>query len=42
MATLDLRTFAADIFAATAAEYFAPYEAVHRQNVEAVVAEKNR
>jgi len=38
LARLDLRTFAADIFATTAAEYFAPYEAVHRQNVAAVLA----
>jgi cyclase len=42
LAKQDLKTFGADMFATTAAEYFAPYEAVHRQNVEAVVAEKNR
>ncbi|CDX54992.1 conserved hypothetical protein [Mesorhizobium plurifarium] len=42
LARQDLKTFGADIFATTAAEYFAPYEAVHRQNVEAVVAAKSR
>jgi glyoxylase-like metal-dependent hydrolase (beta-lactamase superfamily II) len=42
LAKQDLKTFGADIFATTAAEYFAPYEAVHRQNVEAVVAAKSR
>ncbi|CDX44178.1 conserved hypothetical protein [Mesorhizobium plurifarium] len=42
LARQDLKTFGADMFAATAAEYFAPYEAVHRQNVEAVVAAKSR
>ncbi|WP_336619385.1 hypothetical protein [Mesorhizobium sp. WSM4935] len=40
LARQDLRTFGADIFATTATEYFPPYEAVHRQNVEAVVAAK--
>ena len=34
----DLRAFAAEVFASGAVGYFAPYEAVHRQNVEAVVA----
>ena len=38
LARQDLKTFGADMFAAGAVEYFAPYEAVHRQNVEAVVA----
>jgi cyclase len=38
LATQDLRTFGADMFAIGTVEYFAPYEAVHRQNVEAVVA----
>ena len=38
LAKQDLRTFGAEMFATTAAEYFEPYEAVHRQNVEAVVA----
>ncbi|TGS90047.1 hypothetical protein EN820_54265 [bacterium M00.F.Ca.ET.177.01.1.1] len=38
LAKQDLRTFGADIFATTATEYFVPYEAVHRQNVEAVIA----
>ncbi|WP_027165191.1 MBL fold metallo-hydrolase [Mesorhizobium sp. WSM3224] len=38
LAKQDLRTFGADIFATTATEYFEPYEAVHRQNVEAVIA----
>ncbi|OHV68669.1 MBL fold metallo-hydrolase [Mesorhizobium sp. LCM 4576] len=42
LARQDLKTFGADMFAATAAEYFAPYEAVHRQNVAAVVAAKSR
>ncbi|BCM21537.1 MBL fold metallo-hydrolase [Mesorhizobium sp. J8] len=42
LAMQDLKTFGADMFAATAAEYFAPYEAVHRQNVEAVVAAGSR
>ena len=37
LAKQDLSTFGADIFAKTATEYFAPYEAVHRQNVEAVL-----
>ncbi|RUW73323.1 MULTISPECIES: MBL fold metallo-hydrolase [unclassified Mesorhizobium] len=40
LAKQDLRTFGADMFASTAVEYFAPYEAVHRQNVEAVLAAK--
>lgn len=38
LAGQDLRTFGAEIFAAAAIEYFAPYEAVHRQNIEAVLA----
>ena len=38
LARQDLRTFGADMFATGAVEYFAPYEAVHRQNVEAVIA----
>jgi glyoxylase-like metal-dependent hydrolase (beta-lactamase superfamily II) len=38
LARQDLKTFGADMFSATAVQYFAPYEAVHRQNVEAVVA----
>ena len=42
LARQDLRTFGADMFATTAVEYFAPYEAVHRQNVEAVVAASGR
>ncbi|CDX28224.1 conserved hypothetical protein [Mesorhizobium plurifarium] len=42
LARQDLKTFGADMFAATAAEYFAPYEAVHRQNVAAAVAAKSR
>jgi len=41
LASQDLKTFGADMFAAGAVEYFAPYEAVHRQNVEAVVAAAN-
>ncbi|MBZ9848751.1 MBL fold metallo-hydrolase [Mesorhizobium sp. CA14] len=40
LARQDLKTFGADMFAATAAEYFAPYEAVHQQNVAAVLAAK--
>ena len=40
LAKQDLKTFGADIFATTATEYFAPYEAVHRQNVEAVLSAK--
>ncbi|MFG1350402.1 MBL fold metallo-hydrolase [Xanthobacter autotrophicus] len=36
LARLDLRTFAAKAFATGAVTYFAPYEAVHRRNVEAV------
>ncbi|CDX58551.1 conserved hypothetical protein [Mesorhizobium plurifarium] len=42
LARQDLKTFGADIFATTATEYFAPYEAVHRQNVAAVLAAGNR
>ncbi|TPI43104.1 MBL fold metallo-hydrolase [Mesorhizobium sp. B3-1-6] len=42
LAKQDLRTFGAEIFATTAVEYFAPYEPVHRQNVEAVIAAKRR
>lgn len=42
LARQDLKTFGADIFAATATEYFAPYEAVHRQNVAAALAAGNR
>ena len=38
LARQDLRTFGADMFATGAVGYFAPYEAVHRQNVAAVVA----
>jgi glyoxylase-like metal-dependent hydrolase (beta-lactamase superfamily II) len=38
LAKQNLRTFGADIFATTATEYFTPYEAVHRQNVEAVLS----
>jgi glyoxylase-like metal-dependent hydrolase (beta-lactamase superfamily II) len=37
LANEDLKTFAADLFASGAINYFAPYEAVHRQNVEAVL-----
>ncbi|MEI9402833.1 MBL fold metallo-hydrolase [Mesorhizobium argentiipisi] len=40
LARQDLKSFGADMFAATAAEHFAPYEAVHRQNVAAVLAAK--
>jgi glyoxylase-like metal-dependent hydrolase (beta-lactamase superfamily II) len=42
LATQDLQTFGAEMFAAGAVNYFAPYEAVHRQNVEAVVAAVGR
>ncbi|MDX8438643.1 MBL fold metallo-hydrolase [Mesorhizobium australafricanum] len=42
LAKQDLKTFGADMFATTAVEYFAPYEPVHRQNVEAVIAAKRR
>ncbi len=42
LAKQDLRTFGADIFATTAAVYFAPYETVHRQNVDAVLATGGR
>ena len=38
LADPDLRTFAADAFAAGAISYFAPYEAVHRANLAAVGA----
>ena len=38
LARQDLKTFGADMFAKGAVEYFALYEPVHRQNVEAVVA----
>jgi cyclase len=38
LARQDLKTFGADMFATGAVRYFAPYETVHRQNVEAVVA----
>ncbi|TRC98921.1 MBL fold metallo-hydrolase [Mesorhizobium sp. WSM4303] len=37
LAKQDLKTFGADMFAAGAVEYYEPYEAVHRQNVEAVL-----
>jgi glyoxylase-like metal-dependent hydrolase (beta-lactamase superfamily II) len=36
LAGQDLRTFAAEDFASGAITYFAPYEEVHRRNVEAV------
>jgi glyoxylase-like metal-dependent hydrolase (beta-lactamase superfamily II) len=42
LAKQDLKTFGAGMFSTTAVEYFAPYEIVHRQNVEAVVAAKRR
>ncbi|MBZ9732772.1 MBL fold metallo-hydrolase [Mesorhizobium sp. CA18] len=42
LAKQDLRTFGAEIFATTATEYFAPYEAVHRQNVAAILAASSR
>lgn len=38
LAGLDLRTFAAEAYATGAISYFEPYEAVHRRNVEAVMA----
>ncbi|MER9759182.1 MBL fold metallo-hydrolase [Mesorhizobium sp. M0138] len=38
LAKQDLKTCGADIFATGAVEYFALYEPVHRQNVEAVLA----
>ena len=38
LAGLDLRAFAAEAFATRAISYFEPYEAVHRRNVEAVMA----
>jgi glyoxylase-like metal-dependent hydrolase (beta-lactamase superfamily II) len=38
LAKQDLKTFGAGMFAAGAVEYFALYEPVHRQNVEAVLA----
>lgn len=37
LAAQDLRAFAADAFATGAITYFAPYEAVHRRNVAAVL-----
>lgn len=37
LAALDLRQFAAEEFASGAVRYFAPYEAVHRENVERVL-----
>ncbi|WP_454915856.1 MBL fold metallo-hydrolase [Xanthobacter sediminis] len=37
LAALDLQTFAADAFATGAIRSFAPYEAVHRRNVAAVL-----
>jgi cyclase len=36
LAREDLKTFAAEAFASGSVAYFAPYEAVHRRNVEAV------
>ena len=42
LAKQDLKTFGADMFATTAVEYFEPYEAVHRQNVEAVLTAKSQ
>lgn len=42
LAKQDLKTFGADMFATTAVKFFAPYEIVHRQNVQAVVAAKRR
>ena len=42
LAKQDLKTFGADMFATTAVQYFAPYEPVHRQNVEAVIKTKRR
>ncbi len=38
---LDLSTFGASSFATGGASYFAPYEAVHQQNVKAVLGAKN-
>ncbi|MBA1140794.1 MBL fold metallo-hydrolase [Mesorhizobium neociceri] len=38
LAKQDLKTFGADMFATGAVEYFALYDPVHRQNVEAVLA----
>jgi glyoxylase-like metal-dependent hydrolase (beta-lactamase superfamily II) len=38
-AAQDLRGFAADMFATGAINYFAPYEDVHRRNVQAVLAQ---
>lgn len=38
LAGLDLRAFAVEAFATGAISYFEPYEAVHRRNVEAVMA----
>ena len=40
LAEQDLRTFAADAFSTGAIAYFAPYEEVHRRNVEAVRASR--
>ena len=37
LAALDLKQFAAEEFASVAVRYFAPYEAVHRENVERVL-----
>ncbi len=37
LAKEDLKTFAADAFATGAVGWFAPYEAVHRRNVDAVI-----
>ena len=41
LAKQDLKTFGADMFATGAVEYFALYDPVHRQNVEAVLATAN-
>jgi glyoxylase-like metal-dependent hydrolase (beta-lactamase superfamily II) len=38
-AAQDLRGFAADMFATGAVTYFAPYEDVHRRNVQAVLTQ---
>lgn len=38
----DLRTFAAEDFASGTLRYFAPYEAVHRMNVDAVLKASGR
>ncbi len=37
LAALDLKAFAAAAFATGAIRYFAPYEAVHRRNLTAVL-----